>query len=458
MLILVVLAFLTIVSAYAVEENLIESVRVHKNRVDIAPHAAFKKQYLKGNFFAEYEEDINLEVFDYSIQTMPFLMNVISIVWISGNTYYLDEMDRELYHSLERVKKVFKTMYPRTSWNGELRVRKLVDHPLPFAPVPEERTALLFSGGIDSTSTALAHCDKKQLFITAWGHWDLPLHEQSLWQTRKKKIIAFAQQCSELQQKDENLHHSAPRNETSCIRSNYAAFLNWEYLSNLTPEIIKWRLGTVEGLGWVGLTAPILLTKKYPVLRIASSHTWLYPYPSAASPFVDNNLFFCGLRVLHDQFDMTREDKIAFIARTCKELKMDPPFLKICSLEKKNDANCGSCRKCLSSAIGFLAINENPKEYGINIERSTLIKRTLTLLAPEKLNFYTILFFKGIQKTIQERLEQGKPVPEELKVLLTIDFNEKRAYDVEKQHKLDWQEMLALLPDRGDLPLTMAGN
>ena len=51
-------------------------------------------------------------------------MNVIAIVWISGNTYYVDEMDTEFYHSLIRIKKVFKTMYPKTAWNGELRARK----------------------------------------------------------------------------------------------------------------------------------------------------------------------------------------------------------------------------------------------------------------------------------------------------------------------------------------------
>lgn len=426
------------------EKNLIEQMTVRENKLEIIPHPEFKKNYLKGNFFAHYDSDINLERFDYSIQSMPFIMNVISIVWISGEIYYIDEMDAELYDSLERVKRVFKKMYPGTSWEGELRPRKLINHPIPF-PVSNspERTALLYSGGIDSTSTAFAHLDKKQLLITAWGHWDLPLHEESLWQTRKKKIISFAQQWG---------------NDTSFIRSNYSSFLNWEYLSNLTPEILKWRLGAVEGLGWAGLTAPILLSKQYPILRIASSHTWLYPYPSAASPFVDNNLKFCGLRLLHDQFDMTRLDKIAFICRTCKEQQIEPPFLKICSLEKKSDANCGNCRKCLSSAIGFLAINENPQKYGIKIDTQAAVARTLKLLEPKKLNFYTILFFKEIQKTILNRLDRGLPVPQEILVLLKIDFDQKIAYDIEKQHKLDWKKMLDLLPDKSNLPLSMASK
>ena len=177
---------------YPYREHKIECNSVQKNKLNIIPHKGFKTRYLKGNFFAEYETDVDLEQFDYSIQAMPFIMNVISIVWISGNIYYIDEMDTELYHSLERVKRVFKKMYPRTLWEGELRVRKLVEHPLLFNTKEKERTALLFSGGIDSTSTAFAHLDKKQLLITAWGHWDLPLNEQSLWQKRTKKISDFA--------------------------------------------------------------------------------------------------------------------------------------------------------------------------------------------------------------------------------------------------------------------------
>ncbi len=422
-------------------ENLIQKISVHHNKLSITPHEGFKKKYLKGNFFAEYDTDINLEQFDYSVLSMPFIMNVISIVWISGKTYYVDEMDTELCASLKRVKKVFKTMYPKTTWKGKLRARKLVDHPRTFKEKrKKERTGLLYSGGIDSTSSAFGHLDKKQLLITAWGHWDLPLYEESLWKKRRKKIEAFAH---------------AWGNKTSFIRSNYTSFLKWEYLATLTKEITKWRLGAVEGLGWAGLTAPILLSKKYPVLRIASSHTWRYPYPAAASPFVDNNLKFCGLRVLHDQFDMTRLNKIEFICTTCKEKGIKPPFLKICSLEKKYDANCGACRKCLSSAIGFLVIDENPQKYGIKLDRKTAASKTLDLLAPKKLNYYTILLFKELQETITQRLAEGKPVPGELKAFLAIDFDEKIPFDVTCQHKLDWDEMLTLLPDKQSLPLAM---
>ncbi len=421
--------------------NLIDGVSVTKNKLSVTINKDFKAQYLKGNFFAEYEPDINLEQFDYSILTMPFIMNAISIVWISGNVYYVDEMDTELYHSLERVKKVFQTMYPKTKWDGELRARTLVDHHFTAPQDTRERTALLFSGGIDSTSTAFAHLDKKELLITAWGHWDLPLNEHELWQTRRKKTMKFAQKFG---------------NETSFIKSNYSSFLNWEYLSQITPEIPKWRLGVVEGLGWAGLTAPVLLAKGYPALRIASSHTWLYPYPSASSPYVDNNLKFCGLRVVHDQYEFTRVAKIEFIARTCNEKNIEKPFLKICSLEKKNDKNCCNCRKCLSTIMGFFAIGEDPKEYGMPISLSTAWSRTRDLIAPTKLNSYTILYFKGVQQRIQARKAKGEQLPKELMALAAVNFDKKIAIEEKLQHKLDWNEMRPLLPEL-EIPSTVDG-
>ena len=377
--------------------NLIEKVSVSRNKVSVTINKAFKAKYLKSNFFAEYDPNINLEHFDYSIVTMPFIMNAVSIVWISGNTYYVDEMDTELYYSLERVKKVFQTMYPRTSWDGELRARKLVHHPYLMSESTQEKTAILFSGGLDSHASVFGHLDKKQLLITAWGHWDLPLNEHELWQTRKKKTITFAQKFG---------------NEASFIKSNYQAFLNWEYLSNITPEITKWRLGAVEGLGWAGLVAPILLAKGYPALRIASSHTWLYPYPSASSPYIDNNIRFCGLRVIHDQYELTRVGKIELIARTCREKNIEKPFLKVCSFEKKSDKNCCVCRKCLSTIIGFFAIGQDPKQYGMPISLASTWSKTRELLAPTKLNEYTILYFKGVQQRIRGRLTRGESIPE----------------------------------------------
>ncbi len=419
--------------------RLIESMNVEKNVLKITVNKAFKKEYLESDFFVRYEPDINLEQFDYSINTMPFITNVISIVWISGKTYFVDEMDTELYESLKRIKKVFQTMYPRTSWKGELKVGKLVDHTIPKNPT---KTALLFSGGIDSVATALNHLDKQQLLITAWGHWDLPLRNKDLWHTRSHKIEEFATQFG---------------NESSIFRSNYTSMLKYLHLSTLSKEIPKWRLGTVEGLGWAGLTAPILLSKGYDTLRIASSHTWNYPYPSAASPFVDNSLRFCGIKIVHDQFDHTRLMKVGFIDTMVQKLDITPPFLKICSYEKVKDKNCHNCRKCLTTILCFRALGIDPKPYGLKYSKK-LYAKIIEAFSEPKLNYYTILIGKEVQEVVRKRLTQGEQIDPELLEFLTIDFTKTKAFDIVNQHRLDWATMISLLPaDHGlKIPQTMS--
>jgi hypothetical protein len=417
-------------------DDLITELVVNKNSLRVRVHEDFKKKYLTGDFFVEYEADLLLDQFDYSVLSMPFVMNVISIVWISGETFWVEEMDLELCESLERVKKVFKTMYPKTSWNGELKARKLVTHTRQF-PEDAHKTALLFSGGVDSVSSALAHQDKKQLLITAWGHWDIPLSNKGLWKTRSEKIQEFAESFG---------------NTATFLRSNYTSMLNYQYLSQLSSEIPKWRLGAVEGLGWAGLTAPILLSKGISTLHIASSHTWRYPYPSAASPFIDNNLRFCGLKVLHDQFAMTRLQKVAYIDTVYTQLGKEKPFLKICSCEKSHDRNCEECRKCLTTTLCFDALGIDPRPYGLSSSHS-ISRKILDLFQDSKLNYYTILLGKEIQKMIVTRLREGATLEFYLKKLLAIDFDSKVAFDVARQTKLCWPRMIGLLPQDNRLEI-----
>ena len=81
--------------AYA-KVDLLTSVTAQKNSLRITINEEFKKKYLNEDFFADYDSDINLEQFDYSVLSLPCIMNLISLVWISGKTYYIEEMDTEI--------------------------------------------------------------------------------------------------------------------------------------------------------------------------------------------------------------------------------------------------------------------------------------------------------------------------------------------------------------------------
>ena len=415
------------------EVDLIDSVTVNKNIIKITINEGFKKKYLTGDFFAEYDKDIDLAKLDYSIQIMPFIMNVVSIVWISGRDYYIDSMDEELYASLEKVKEVFKRMYKKTSWNGRLIPRKLVKNSLPFSlkeRPAQEYMALLFSGGVDSTASSFYHKEKKQLLITVWGHWDLPLHDEKLWKKRAEQLRDFAKQY----------HH-----ESAFIKSNYYSFLNRNVLDHISPEISSWRIFTVEGIGWAGLAAPLMLLKGYPELRHGSTVTWDFKFPAAANPFVDDNIKFSGGWLKHDLFDMNRLEKCSFIASLCKKENLRKPHMRVC--EEKIVGNCGTCQKCLRTVLELAVIGEDPKEYGFNISAQTALKKSRQFMKEHTTGYTTVWHFMHIKELLEKKKAQGEDIPDDLEWILSVDLNKKITSDVKHQRKIDWHEFADLLPD-----------
>ncbi len=158
----------TLLSAHP---SLIESYKIiNKNKIVVKANEQFSKQFIKEDFFAEYDESVDLSRLDESIVTIPFILNIIPVVWFSNETYSIDVMDKDLYYSLQKIKEVFQMFYPHHSWSGELIPKKLVTNTIGSSNESDQPAlALLFSGGLDSTNTSISHVDTKQLLITVWG-------------------------------------------------------------------------------------------------------------------------------------------------------------------------------------------------------------------------------------------------------------------------------------------------
>ncbi len=425
-LLFLVCALYTCISA---ETELIESMLVCKNRIDVIINEEFKAKYLKSDFFAEYDSEIDLEELDYSLQIMPFILNVVSIVWISGSHYYIDSMDENLFYSLQKVKKVFEVLYPQTNFSGELIPRKLTTNVSPHLLDKNTHIALLFSGGLDSTTTSFHYFDKKQLLITAWGEWDMPLSNEELWNSRKKQFLEFAQRYG---------------HTNSFIKSNYSIFLNRKVLDNLSPEITSWRINMVEGIGWAGLTAPILFSKGYQVLYIASSDTWAFKYPGACNPFVDDNIQYSDITLHHDFFDISRLEKIEFLSAFIEEHDIKEHIIKACT--DLTEINCCDCDRCAITICGLLLFGEDIETYGYYITKEKAIEMIQNLLQREELRYDTVFHFECIIDRIKSELAHHKQIDNDLLWLLDVDLRGK-AYDIEHRTKVDWSILHNLFPD-----------
>ena len=407
--------------------SLIESVNITKHRVEIIVNKDFKQKYLLDNFFAEYDEDIDLTKLDHSIVIMPFIMNVISIIWTSGKTYYIDSMDEELYHSLELIRRIFSLMYPDTPWNGQLLSRKLVKNRFPnhvTSKPSDTYIALLYSGGLDSIVSSLRHMDKKQLLITAWGHSDMTLGQHHQWHKYKNQFITYAQ----------NYGHS-----NAFIRSNYYAFLNRTFLDRWHPEITSWRMQIVEGLGWAGLTAPILVSKGYTKLFIGSSISWSCPFIHAANPMIDDNIHFAGISLHHDAFELSRVDKNEYLATLCREKRLKRPFIKVCPSNNIN-GNCCRCEKCFRTINGFLCIDEPFQEYGFPISTNEAIARLKKFLTLNKSWRMRVWHLVCMQQKVKQRLKQGHELSNYLKWFMNFDLEPILKHDKHHNKTINWKE------------------
>ena len=408
--------------------KLIEKLTVRKNKLSITINKEFKESYLKDNFFVEYDTDIDLEQFDYSIVTLPFIMNVASLVWISGHEYELEAMDVEVYASLQRLKKIFRVMYPKTSWNGRFVPKVFTNHdPEQYAaPARPDTMALLFSGGVDSTVSSLYHRDKPQVLVTAWGQSALPLNQPALWKKIKKRVTQFA---------------TTYGHTNAFLKSNYYYFLDLKKLTKLSPEIVTWRTDTIEDIGWAGLIAPILLSKGIKTLRIGASEHWDVTLGSAASPYIDSSISFAGIKLYHDLFSMTRYDKIRYLVDLCNKDLIERHKLIIC--QKPGDiVSCGKCEKCCLTLALLLGSGADPKKYGFPKASQQAAQRVKKHLSNTDSFMVTTLWdYTELQKMVRTKSI------EHLEWLTTIDLSNKSAYTLkEDAHSFTWDELDRLCP------------
>lgn len=418
----------------ALETQLIENATFEKNRITIKINHDFKKKYLHDDFFVEYENNIDLEKLDESILLMPFIMNIITIVWASGEKYTISSMDKELFNSLQLIKKIFQLFYPSINWHGELIPQKLVENkPLEKFKSTEKEIALLFSGGLDSVCSSLRNKGKKQLLITIWGNCDLGLNNVNLWKQCQQSFSNFAKTYG---------HTNA------FLQSNFHDFINREYLNKWFPEIRSWRMQAIEGLGWAGLCAPILLSKGYKKLYVASSISWDYPFKEGATPFLDNNIKFASVSLEHDSFDLSRVEKNELVATLCTKQNLQKPVLKVC-IRPTLSGNCCNCDKCLMTIAGFLAIDEPFQEFGFSISQkkaeNTIKNFINNFLSRKNIMPMRLWHFQCIQHKIQERKLSGEKLSPFLDWFLSLNISQKMATCPQK--RINYRELSTVVEE-----------
>jgi len=258
----------------------------------LTPSKGMKKCFLGDEFFVEYDEKID-EV-DESILAIPITSIVAPIAWLFGADIHVKKLDKNYLSSINTIQKIYGTLY---SWPN-LSSSNIIIEDVVFNKFDEQRTGMLFTGGVDSLTSYLRHKkEKPELFSI----WEIPfLYTKDEWERRKKLLQNFA------------------KSEKTNIHFIKACFgkLNLSYLG--VKSKFDWWSQVVHSLVLTGLCAPLTVLESISTLYIASSYkildtrvierAWL-----GANPLVDNKIRWANTKVIHDSHDLNRMEKVKYL-------------------------------------------------------------------------------------------------------------------------------------------------
>lgn len=334
------------------EKIILERIIVEKNKVEFEYNIPEKLRVFfneKINFFYEYPEQYDLSEVPVSVLVIPFVMNLMPLIWISNALLIVDALDNAFYISLNEVLVGFQKVHPDVHFGGKLIVNQLVKNEY----IPNiEKKVLLFSGGVDAISTLISHIDEKPMLINVWG---ADVHP---YDTKNHKVI----------KRDLDKISMEMGLSFFVIRSSIRWCFNESYLSDYYRDTIcdTWWHGMQHSVGLLSLLAPYDYLEKISTNYIASSYTEKHIgiVRCISYPFVDSKLKIVSTQCYHDGFELGRLDKIKNIVNFANELAHSQEIpMKVC-FRPKNGKNCCKCEKCLRTMSVILAMGSPLERFG----------------------------------------------------------------------------------------------
>lgn len=294
-------------------------------------------------FEIEYPE--NIESVPDSVAAIPFVCNVLPIIWLTNSTLRLPALDKDFFECIPDVKKGYQNMFPESTFAGELEIGEIVEFPTPEA----NKSASFFSGGLDATDTLIRHIDEKPMLLSIWGS-DVRIDNVDGWEKTLNGI-----------KKSANKFGLVPY----VIRSSFREFDNEAVLHNTFSEQLKdsWWHGVKHGLALLCHAAPVAYLHGLTKIYIASSFCPEDGNVRCASyPTIDNFVKFAGAKISHDGFECNRQDKIFNVVKYV-ESTGNNVSLHVC-WQTETGTNCCRCEKCYRTLAGLLAEGADPTDYG----------------------------------------------------------------------------------------------
>lgn len=369
------------------------------------------KKYIKNSLFCQY--NVGISNVPDSIVCIPFIANVLPIVWLTDSIIYVEELDKSFYECVNEVREGYKEMYPMLQFNGDVIVNRIVDN---SASIAEGNESLqLFSGGVDAYTTFFRHLEKKPDLITVWGGGDVNLNDKKGWRNVSAHTKKVAKEYGV---------------KSYFIRSNFVEVLNVSGLDELVSlSGDQWWHGFQHALALLGLSAPLAF--KYKKLYIASSYPAYLKgkYTLASDPTIDNHIRYADCKVEHDGYELDRQDKVRILVNE-KKSKGHNVTLRVC-WESDGGNNCCRCEKCYRTILEIVSEGGDPNEFGFKWGRKDIKKCRWDFRNKIITSDDNILFLRGITEHLRKQKELGF-IGDEYNWFFDIDFDRFNKYTTKK--------------------------
>ena len=356
---------------------------------------AVRKYFRSNKLVSEYDRSI--VGLDPGILQIPAVAGVITVAWAVGADVYVEELDKTYFDSLNKIKTVLKRWHPNFSFS-HVNVENVVS-----SRFQNTGSGLLFTSGIDSITSYIKHRQDRPALIYIWGA-EVRFDDKEKW--RKVRII-----LSDFAGKEKAKLH--------VIRSNIPRIDNRHVL--LREFGLDWWLQVSHSIVLTGLCAPLASTAGIKTVLIASHSAGDFKSQFGSEPEVDNNISWGDIKVVHDNFEMSRQLKLRCLLKDYVRTH-GYIFLKVCNNTRRPESNCGNCEKCLRT-IGELALEGiDPNRCGLsNVSGKTFdnlkeafLKGKLfrkKWIVESRDQFWARMvephFWQDIQKHIPQKIETG---------------------------------------------------
>lgn len=327
---------------------------------------------LENKFKVDYYE--NVEKVPDSLAVIPFISNVLPIIWLTNGTLEIEELDDEYANSINKTRKAFNTMYNTNIFKGKIKIKKRVKNSKKENKNKIKNISVFCSGGVDST-LSLIEClksNKKPLLVTIWG--------TDVWDYNEKGWNSLKSYSSELGKK--------LKLNNCYIKTNFRKFI---YEHVLTEKLLKnkindsWWRGIQHGIGLIAHIAPLSFLYNIKVHYVPATLNLKNTGATCGSfPTIDESVKFSDCKIIHSGYNYTRLEKVQEIIKYFKNSKVN---LRVCFMDKEDKLNCCHCEKCFLTIMELVVLNERPCEWGFDIsdEKISEIPKYLKIKASDSL-------------------------------------------------------------------------